>query len=298
MLCSHTVLNPKRKLPKNVRDARSEKRKGTNVYNSHFNGDGKLDIVTANSSAVVVFLGNGDGTFQPAMASAANGTIGIAVGDFNQDGKLDLAIAEFNSVSDVQVLLGNGDGTSHAPMNYPVTAYPTSIAVADFNRDGHLDLAVANGGAESGNSVSVLLGKGDGTFQPKADYAVGYDPRAITAADLNGDGSMDIATADYVSGTTSVLLNKGDGTFRPAASYVAGHPYAPFSIAAAPLEPGSKPSLAVATIAGTYILVNNGNGTFKAAQGYEPNSTSVVMADFNKDGKADLAVAGAYIDEG
>jgi hypothetical protein len=68
-----------------------------------FNGDGKLDIVTANSSAVVVFLGNGDRTFQAAKASATDATIGIVVGDFNQDGKLDLAISEFNSVSDVQV---------------------------------------------------------------------------------------------------------------------------------------------------------------------------------------------------
>jgi hypothetical protein len=263
-----------------------------------FNGDGKLDIVTANSSAVVVFLGNGDGTFQAAKASAANETVGIAVGDFNQDGKLDLAIAEFNSVSDVQVLLGKGDGTFQAAVNYPVTAYPTSIAVADFNRDGHLDLAVANGGAESGNTVSVVLGNGDGTFRPKVDYVVGYDPFAITAADLNGDGSMDMATANYVSGTASVLLNKGDGTFRPATSYAAGHPFAPYSIAAAPLEPGSKPSLAVATIAGTYILVNNGNGKFKAAQGYEPVSTGVVLADFNGDGKADLAVAGGNLDEG
>jgi len=70
--------------------------------------------------------------------------------------------------------------------------------------------------------VSVLFGNGDGTFRPKADYVVGYQPSAITAADFNGDGSMDLATADYIGGTASVLLNKGDGTFRPAASYVAG----------------------------------------------------------------------------
>lgn len=263
-----------------------------------FNGDGKLDLVAASGSAVVVFLGNGDGTFQAGKATAAPIVIGLAVGDFNQDGKLDLAVAEFNSASDVQIMLGKGDGTFQAAVNYPVTSYPTSVAVADFNHDGHLDLAVANGGAGGGNTVSVLFGNGDGTFRPKADYQVGYEPFGITVADLNGDGKMDIATADYTSGTASVLLNKGDGTFLPAAIYAASHPFAPYRITAAPLEPGSKPSLAVATIAGTYILVNRGNGTFNPAQGYEPVSTAVVLADFSGDGNADLAVAGGFLFEG
>jgi len=263
-----------------------------------FNGDGKLDLVAASGSAVVVFLGNGDGTFQAGKATAAPIVIGLAVGDFNQDGKQDLAVAEFNSVSDVQVMLGNGDGTFQAALNYPVTSYPTSVAVADFNHDGHLDLAVANGGAGGGNTVSVLFGNGDGTFRPKSDYQVGYEPFDITVADLNGDGKMDIATADYTSGTASVLLNKGDGTFFPATSYAASHPFAPYRITAAPLEPGSKPSLAVATIAGTYVLVNMGNGTFNPAQGYEPVSTAVVLADLNGDGDADLAVAGGFLSDG
>jgi hypothetical protein len=256
------------------------------------------DRLTANGSNVVVFLGNGDGTFRTGKESAVPEVVGIAVGDFNQDGKLDLAVAEFSSPSDLQIMIGNGDGTFQAPVNYPVTSYPTSVAVADFNHDGHLDLAVANGGAGGGNTVSVLFGNGDGTFRQKVDYQVGYEPFGITAADLNGDGSSDIATADYVGGTASVLLNKGDGTFLPAASYVVGHPFAPYSITAAPLERGSKPSLAVATIAGTYIFVNKGNGAFKAPQGYEPVSSKVVLADFDGDGKADLAVAGAFQDEG
>jgi hypothetical protein len=264
-----------------------------------FNGDGKLDVVTANGSAIVVFLGNGDGTFQPGKETPVSlGPIGIAVGDFNEDGKLDIAVAQFNSVSDIQVMLGNGDGTFQAPVNYPVTSYPTAVAVADYNHDGHLDLAVTNGGAQAGYTVSVLFGNGDGTFGPKTDYEIGIGPFDIVAADFNGDGSMDLATSNYTSGNVSVLLNKGDGTFLAARNYVASHPFAPYRIAAAPLRPRSEPSLAVATIAGTYILVNKGDGTFEFARGYEPVSTGVVLTDLNGDGKTDLVVAGGFHDDG
>jgi hypothetical protein len=264
-----------------------------------FNGDGKLDIVAANGSAVVVFLGNGDGTFQAAIDSASPLIpIGIAVGDFNEDGNLDLAVANFQSPTDIQIMLGNGDGTFKAAMNFPATSYPTAVAVADYNHDGHLDLAVANGGAEAGNTVSVLFGNGDGTFGPKTDYRVGYGPNDIIAADLKGDGNADLATANYTDGTASVLLNKGDGTFLPATNYVAGHPFAPYRIAAAPLAVASKPSLVVATIAGTYVFVNSGNGTFKAALGYEPVSTGVALTDMNGDGNPDLVVAGSFLDSG
>ena len=272
---------------------------GSPIAVGDFNGDGKLDVIAASGSAIVVFLGNGDGTFQAGRESPTTmGPLGIAVGDFNQDGRLDIAVAQFQSAGDTQVMIGNGDGTFQAPVNYPVTSYPTAVAVADFNHDGHLDLAVANGGNETGNTVSVLLGSGDGTFRPRVDYTIGLGPFSITAVDLNGDGLPDLATADFTSGTTSVLLNKGNGTFQPVRIYVAGHPFAPYRVTAAPLESGSKPSLAVATIAGTYILVNNGDGTFKAAQGYEPVSTGVVLADLNGDGKTDLAVAGGFDGEG
>jgi hypothetical protein len=260
-----------------------------------FNGDGKLDVVAANDSDIVIFLGKGNGTFKTPQMTAFYGAQAIAVGDFNQDGKLDLAVASFNDSSNVKVLLGNGDGTFKTPVNYPVTINPDAIAVSDFNHDGHLDLAVANG---FGNTVSVLFGNGDGTFRPKVDYQVGYLPYGLTTADLNGDGYADLVTADY-NGTASVLLNKGDGTFLPSTIYGLGYSVGqPFRVTAAPLEAGSNPSLAVATTSGTYILVNNGNGTFQAAQGYEPPSSSVVLADFDGDGNTDLAVAGGYVDDG
>jgi hypothetical protein len=273
---------------------------GTNSVGSplavgDFNGDGKLDVVAASDSDLVIFLGKGNGTFKTPQMTAFYGAQAIAVGDFNQDGKLDLAVSSFNDSSNVKVLLGNGDGTFQSPKNYAVTNNPESIAVSDLNHDGHLDLAVANG---YGNTVSVLLGNGDGTFRPRVDYQVGNEPFGIATADLNGDGYADIVTADY-RGTASVLLNKGDGTFLPSTIYGLGYSVGqPFRVTAGPLEAGSKPSLAVATSAGTYILVNNGDGTFQAAQGYEPPSSSVVLTDITGDGYADLAVAGGYVDAG
>src|ERR1700722_20712229 len=273
---------------------------GTNSVGSplavgDLNGDGRLDVIAANGSDLVVFLGKGDGTFKSPLTAALANIEAIAVGDFNQDGKLDLAIGSDTDETHVQILIGNGDGTFKAPVKYPITLSPDAVATADLNHDGHLDLIVANGFSDT---VSVLLGKGDGTFGPKADYQVGRGPYAVTSIDLNGDGYADIATAD-IDGTTAVLLNNGDGIFINTPVYGAAGPVGQaFGISAGPLETGSKPSLAVATTSGTYILVNNGDGTFKAGQGYEPPSSSVVLADFDGDGKTDLAVAGAYVGQG
>ena len=268
----------------------------SNLAVGDFNQDGKLDVVIADSNAEVlnVFLGNGDGTFQSPLLSPTQVTGFIAVGDFNGDGKLDLALVT-QGYSELQVMFGGGDGTFQPADSYPVSQSPTSIAVADFNRDGRLDLAVND---FNGNSVSVLLGAGNGTFGAKTDYAVGLRPFSVLAADLNGDGAIDLATADYAAGTATVLLNQGNGTFRNSGSYPVAHPFAPNKIAAAPLQNGSKPSLFVGTIAGTFVLINKGNGIFRPAIGYEPNSSDVVAADFNSDGKVDLMVEGSYFEEG
>ena len=161
-----------------------------------------------------MLLGNGDGTFQPQVKYAVGSyPDAIVAGDFTGDGRLDLAVVDARTDGTVSVLLGNGDGTFQPQVTYAVGTDPSAIVTSDFTGDGKLDLAVTyvNGPADT---VSVLLGNGDGTFQPQVTYAVGNDPNAIVAGDFNGDGRLDLAVADEFPTTVSVLLGNGDGTFQ------------------------------------------------------------------------------------
>jgi hypothetical protein len=210
-----------------------------------FNGDGHLDLAVANVGSdaygrpnVSVLLGNGDGTFQPALNfSAGAGSRSIAVGDFNGDGRLDLAVPGNyyypgdGDGSHLRVLLGSGSGTFYpapGPFAYSVGPGPSFVAVGDFNGDGLPDLAVADAGAypQYAGTVSILLGKGDGTFQPGVTYDAGYEPMSVAVGDFNGDGKQDLVVANsnypYINGTVSVLLGKGDGTFLPVQPFGSG----------------------------------------------------------------------------
>jgi hypothetical protein len=151
-----------------------------------FNGDGNLDVAVGNFDGhdIAVLLGNGDGTFGPAViypSADGNITPQIAVGDFNGDGKQDLAVTNFTTDnSTVSIFLGNGDGTFQPQVPYLVGSEAYGIAVGDFNRDGKQDLVVTNDTDNSADStVSVLLGNGDGTFQPQVQYTVGMAPTAL-----------------------------------------------------------------------------------------------------------------------
>jgi hypothetical protein len=138
----------------------------------------------------------------------------MAVGDFNGDGKLDLAAANEYGKS-VTVLLGNGDGTFRAAASPPAGNASIAIVAGDFNGDGKLDLVVTNAGDDN---LTVLLGNGDGTFRTTASQPTGVEPWGIVAADLNGDGKLDLVITDPSSDTLSILLGKGDGTFALNAS--------------------------------------------------------------------------------
>ena len=264
------------------------------VVTGDFNNDGQLDLIVANNEGdnVSILLGNGDGTFQPAVSySAGAGTLpdSIAVGDFNGDGKLDLAVAS-SARGSVSILLGNGDGTFQAAVEYLAVSNPSSVAVGDFNGDGKLDVVVANSGS---NNVSVLLGNGDGTFQNALDFNVGSSPSSVAVGDFNGDGKLDLAVANNASGNVSILLGNGDGTFQPAADFDAGSD--PSSVAVGDFNGDGRLDLAVANngSSNVSILLGNGDGTFQSAVdfGTGSNPEAVALGDFNGDEKLDLAVA-------
>jgi uncharacterized protein (DUF2141 family) len=266
-----------------------------------FNGDGKPDLAILGSNGgpiSSVLLGNGDGTFQaPIEFPTGIGSESVVVGDFNGDGKLDLAVGGISSGT-VSVLLGNGDGTFQAGPSYPAGVAPISIAVGDFNRDGKLDLVVANKGSLANNftdsSVMVLLGNGDGTFQPAVAYGPVVNPYYVAVGDFNGDGNLDLAVADagyfHDGAGVSVLLGNGDGTFQSAVTYEAG--VACFLVAVADFNGDGKPDLAVLG-QNEEVLLGNGDGTFQAAIPFPPGNyiEPLAVGDFNGDGKLDLVVA-------
>ncbi|MGO9084748.1 MAG: FG-GAP-like repeat-containing protein [Candidatus Sulfotelmatobacter sp.] len=226
--------------------------------------------------------------------------LAVGTADLNGDGKLDL-VATNSSDNTVSVLLGNGDGTFQTQTTYAVGVNPTNLAIADFNGDGRPDLAVTN---TNSNTISVLLGKGDGTFEKQVQYATGTGPYGIAAADVNGDGKLDLVVTNSSDNTISVLLGKGDGTFQAAVSYAAGED--PLSVTVGDFNRDGKLDLAVANSIDdrfdgdvVTILLGNGDGTFSPPTSYDSNCGNfVTTADFNGDGKLDLAAAGTPGGEG
>jgi predicted NUDIX family NTP pyrophosphohydrolase len=236
----------------------------------------------------------------------------IAVGDFNGDGVADLAVANESSNS-VSVLLGNGDGSFQPPRTFGAGNGPTSVAVGDFNGDGVADVAVANGGSYPyyrDGSISILLGRGDGSFTAVQTIAAGDTPASIAIADFDGNGTSDLVIVnsgywvddpeggyDFVADTTSRLfLGNGDGTFGSDAVLEVGS--APAWVAVADFNEDGLPDLAVANFNSNdvSVLLGNGDGSFQAAQDFGAGNFphSVAVGDFNGDGLQDLAVANAY----
>ncbi|HZW05471.1 MAG TPA: VCBS repeat-containing protein, partial [Candidatus Nitrosotalea sp.] len=265
-----------------------------------FNGDGIMDIVAGDTvdptHIVSVLLGKPDGTFAPAVNyTVSDGPIGVAVGDFNNDGKLDIVVVTgFLSSAGVDLLLGNGDGTFRPSMFFPVGQAPTSIAVGDFNGDKNLDIAISDN--ETGaNGVYVMLGNGNGTFQAPTPYSTAADPRMVVVADFNKDGKLDLATVNSATQTVSVLLGNGNGTFQAHQDFATQ--LGCVSLATGDLRNVGKTDIVVGcqTQGQIAVLFSNGNGTFAAAKNYSvPGGVDVVaVGDFNGDGKLDVATTNA-----
>jgi hypothetical protein len=297
------------------------------------NGDGKPDLVVANCGlsnrcppdggvgTVGVLLGNGDGTFQTAVAYLSGGIdpMSIAVADVNNDGKPDLLVGHLlgNGDSTLSVLLGNGDGTFHAAVSYDSGGVGLEgIAVADVNHDGKLDLVAAESvviNGSTGAGVAVLLGNGDGTFQPAKGYFSGAcGPLAVAVADVNGDGKLDImiglaslsswptgCSGDH--GAVAVLLGNGDGTFQQPTTWYDTGGQVESSIAVGDVNGDGHNDLAVANWehvglgdVGLGVLLGNGDGTFQSVINFSsgPNDAkSVALVDVNGDHRPDLVVA-------
>ncbi|MGB2605936.1 MAG: FG-GAP-like repeat-containing protein [Candidatus Sulfotelmatobacter sp.] len=318
------------------------------------NGDGKPDLVVVNGcgsdhscftdGSVGVLLNNGNGTFSTAVTYSSNGwsPAGVAFADVNGDGKPDIVVVNQCSAigsgycttdGTVAVLLGNGDGTFQAAVNYDSGGFQAvSVAIADVNADGHPDLVVLNqcgsstlGPCASHGTIAVLLGNGDGTFQPALTYDTGgfeaddgLDAEAVAVADLRGDGKLDLVVANACGppgcangippqpGSVGVLLGNGDGTFQAVTTYPTSAALTG-SVAVADLNGDGKLDIVASDdcattqpgctspIVGGHIdvFVGNGDGTFSVGSTYDTNARQthgVAIADVNGDGIPDLEV--------
>jgi large repetitive protein len=234
------------------------------------NNDGKLDYVTANqgNNTVGVFLGNGDGTFKAMSSiSVACNPVRVAVGDFNGDGKPDLAVSAPGcspGTNGVAILLGNGDGTFTAKGTLISTlANPESAVVGDFNGDGKLDLAVVDRGAST-DSVFFFFGNGDGTFHTPVSVSLGVLAAAnqIVAADFNKDGHLDVAVSEINGSNLVVILGNGNGTFQ--APRTVALPGQGWGVAVGDFNGDGIPDLVATSpaIGGVSVFLGKGDGNF------------------------------------
>jgi hypothetical protein len=221
---------------------------------------------------------------------------GVAVRDFNGDGKLDIATTNTDSHT-VSVLLGNGDGTFQSAVDYDAGLHPSGLVVGHFHDPDILDLAVRNSSAKT---VSVLLGNGDGTFQPPVAYSIGTSafPYGFAVGDLTGQGKLDIVTANGSStnhGSVSVLLGNGDGSFQATATYPLPTDGDATTVALGDFNGDGRLDIAAGSLTGLNILLGNGDGTFQSAQVAASGAlawASLDVGDLRQDGHRDLVAGG------
>ncbi len=270
------------------------------------NGDGKLDVVSVDGLGhLYIELGKGDGTFTQASSyQEGPAPVGLAIADLNDDGRQDVIALDSES-NYFAVLLGNGDGTLQAPVDYRIPSMlnptPTAFATADFNGDGKADVVVVNGGSEN---VAIFPGNGDGTFGQPAFYSLGdmlpYSTEgwfcSVVAGDFNADRRPDLAVSCRGATSIAILLNGPGGVFQPVQYFTPGGVLSPSipSIVTADFNGDGELDLVTSNSSTDEFLValGNGDGTFRSPivipVPWELVGGSITVGDLNGDGFIDI----------
>ena len=288
-----------------------------------FNRDGIMDLATldnGNPQAIALLIGNGDGTFgSPTLVSSLTvSPITMVAGDFNKDGNLDIAaLGSSGGTGVLAIFLGDGAGgfttdASYTLGNFGAAGWTSAqaLAAADMNRDGKLDLVAIN---SSDQTVSVLFGKGDGTFRSPVTSSVTNGPvlypNDLAVADMNADGKLDLVISGNGTGGSyvSVMLGKGNGAFQTPLLAASGY-NGPWSyangVAVGDLNGDGKPDVVVATAPGATVMLGNGDGTLQTAvnvpmpSGYYAYADMAALSDLNHDHKLDIVLSLAAIEGG
>jgi hypothetical protein len=269
-------------------------------------GDGRPDLLLVNSvggqfvSTVGVLLGRGDGTFQPrADYRTQDYPSYVAIGDLDGDGHPDIVTANDYSAT-LSILPGHGDGTFEAHRDYGASGWCFSVGIGDVNGDGRPDLVsgdVVFTGASQG-AATVYLANPDGTFQARRAYETHRQPVDVVVADLDSDGALDVATADWDVNLTSVLFGNGDGSFQGRRDYDAD--WNARFVASGDLDGDGRADFLLVNESGTInILLSNGDRTFRRKDMPNDNNAPMALGDLNADGKLDLVTSGfAFLGNG